>query len=624
MKKIFLLFLSLFMFALLVHVQAQNLVFADFENKGTGQWCENSITSDGSVIAIVDNPLKTERNSSDKVYKISDIVSAGAICLDLRTYYSGGYHDLPEESIIDIFNSNGTLKYDKVSIKYYAEGNVTYNSCISNISMKEPEGAKVTLTGKTWNYTLEQTSGQSWTDWNTITFDLSDLKSNPDRLQFFTYHVGWGNPAVTDVNIYIDEIVFHEAEKVDPPLIVVTSKLNFADFEGNGIDRWCENRITEQEDGKAPKIAIVDNPLKTERNNSNKVMKLTDFNNAGAIYLNMTAYGNAGTPLDEKDQIDLANEDRSACKYTKMSVKYYIKGNYTPSYLDQIKIQFLEYTAAQSGKIWTYPLEKTAGKDWTDWNTVTFDISNFSYKCNRVQLLSYYVGWNLSVPISDVEIYIDDITFFTQEEIPPAPDAASIMIGNFEGNGTDQWCDGRLVKDNDACTTTYEIVDNPLKEEGTNESEKVLKVSNVNMKGMSALNLTRNVGGIDQIKSKGYTALRMRYYIPSTKYPDMCVLLKPDGAEPRYEGKWSDRIRSWRTVTFNIDPNTDASWLQLFLYYSNDVDLDNVLLEDLDIYLDDIELLYPEGKLNGISVDDAAITTFDPEVMTYVYNLPYT
>ena len=230
MKKIFLLFLSLFMFALLVHVQVQNLVFADFENKGTDQWCENRITSDGSVIAIVDNPLKTERNSSDKVYKISDIVSAGAICLDLRTYYSGGYHDLPEESIIDIFNSNGTLKYDKVSIKYYAEGNVTYNSCISNISMKEPEGAKVTLTGKTWNYTLEQTSGQSWTDWNTITFDLSDLKSNPDRLQFFTYHVGWGNPAVTDVNIYIDEIVFHEAEKVDPPLIVVTSKLNFADL----------------------------------------------------------------------------------------------------------------------------------------------------------------------------------------------------------------------------------------------------------------------------------------------------------------------------------------------------------------------------------------------------------
>lgn len=624
MKKIFLLFLSLFMFALLVHVQAQNLVFADFENKGTDQWCENRITSDGSSIAIVDNPLKTDRNSSDKVYKISDIVSAGAICLDLRTYYSGGYHDLPEENVIDIFNPDGTLKYDKVSIKYYAEGNVTYSSCISNISMKEPEGARVTLTGKTWDYTLEQISGQSWTDWNTVTFDLSDLKSNPDRLQFFAYHVGWGNPAVTDVNIYVDEIVFHEAEKVDPPLVVITSRLNFADFEGNGTDRWCEKRITEQEDGKAPKIAIVDNPLKTERNNSNKVMKLTDFNSAGAIYLNMTAYGNAGTPLDEKDQIDLANEDRSACKYTKMSVKYYIKGNYTPSYLDQIKIQFLEYTAAQSGKVWTYPLEKTIGKDWTDWNTVTFDISNFSYKCNRVQLLSYYVGWNLSVPVSDVEVYIDDITFFTQEEIPPAPDAASIMIGNFEGNGTDRWCSGRLVKDNDACTATYEIVDNPLKEEGTNESEKVLKISNVNMKGMSALNLARNVGGIDQIKSKGYTALRMKYYIPSAKYPDMCVLLKPDGAEPRYEGRWSDRARNWRTVTFNIDPNTDASWLQLFLYYSNDVNLDNILLEDLDIYLDDIELLYPEGKLNGISVDDAAITTFDPEVMTYAYNLPYT
>ena len=100
--------------------------------------------------------------------------------------------------------------------------------------------------------------------------------------------------------------------------------------------------------------------------------------------------------------------------------------------------------------------------------------------------------------------------------------------------------------------------------------------------------------------------------------------MKPDGADPRYEGRWSDRARNWRTVTFNIDPNTDASWLQLFLYYSNDVNLDNVLLEDLDIYLDDIELLYPEGKLNGISVDDAAITTFDPEVMTYAYNLPYT
>ncbi len=623
MRKNLLLFLFLFMVASW-RMQAQNLVFADFEGAGTDQWCENRITSDGSTVTIVDNPLKTERNNSDKVYKISDIVASGAICLDLQTYYSGGYHDLPAENVIDIFNEDGTLKYDKISIKYYAEGNVQYNSNISNISIKEPDGSGVTLTGKTWDYTLEQTSGQSWSDWNTLTFDLSGLKSNPGRLQFFTYYVGWGGQPVTDVNIYIDEIVFHEAEKVEPPLIVVTSKLNFADFEGTGTDAWCENRITEQEDGLAPKIAIVDNPLKTDRNNSDKVLKLTDFNNAGAIYLNMTAYGNAGTPLPEEDQIDLANDDRSACKYTKMSVKYYIKGNYTPSYLDQIKIQFLEYSAAQSGKEWTYPLEKTAGTDWTDWNTVTFDITNFSYKCNRIQLLSYYVGWGLASPISDVEIYIDDITFFTQEEIPPAPDAASIMIGNFEGDGSDRWCEGRLVKDNDACTTTYEIVDNPLKEDGRNESEKVLKISNVNMKAMSALNLTRNVGGADQIESKGYTTLRMKYYIPSTQYPDMCALLKPDGVDPRYEGKWSDRASNWKTLTFNIDPNTDASWLQLFLYYSNDVNLDNVLLDGLDIYIDDIELLYPEGKLNGIAVDEAAITTFDPEVKTYVYPLPYT
>ena len=136
MKKISLLFFSLLASASLTHIQAQDLVFADFEGKGTDQWCENRMTSDGSAVAIVDNPKKTDRNNSDKVYKISDIISAGAVCFDLRTYYSGGYHDLPTENIIDMFNADGTLKYDKVSIKYYAEGNVVYNSCISNISMK--------------------------------------------------------------------------------------------------------------------------------------------------------------------------------------------------------------------------------------------------------------------------------------------------------------------------------------------------------------------------------------------------------------------------------------------------------------------------------------------------------
>ena len=64
-------------------------------------------------------PYHSEPSCGLPPSKISDIVSAGAICLDLRTYYSGGYHDLPEENVIDIFNPDGTLKYDKVSIKYY-------------------------------------------------------------------------------------------------------------------------------------------------------------------------------------------------------------------------------------------------------------------------------------------------------------------------------------------------------------------------------------------------------------------------------------------------------------------------------------------------------------------------
>ncbi len=98
-------------------------------------------------------------------------------------------------------DDNGTPLYDKIRMKYYVE-----NVDVSNLG-----GIKVQLLGPTNNpegkeWTNPMETASTWTDWNTVTFDLG-MYSACERMILFSY-IDWSGNVQEGVKVYIDDVEF--------------------------------------------------------------------------------------------------------------------------------------------------------------------------------------------------------------------------------------------------------------------------------------------------------------------------------------------------------------------------------------------------------------------------------
>lgn len=167
---------------------------------------------------------------------------------------------------------------------------------------------------------------------------------------------------------------------------------------------------------------------------------------------------------------------------------------------------------------------------------------------------------------------------------------------------TDGWCITRFTKDNTTSSTVLEVVDNPMKESGTNESEKVLKLSNIDRRGCICLNLTRYIGDAqDRIDIGEYDRLRFRYYIVNPPYSDYKVRVRmADGTGDVVDAEWTDIDKNWKTATFSFPKESEATWIQIQSYYTS-VGEWNDLFPGMEIYLDDVELLDSEYEVASVT-----------------------
>lgn len=205
----------------------------------------------------------------------------------------------------------------------------------------------------------------------------------------------------------------------------------------------------------------------------------------------------------------------------------------------------------------------------------------------------------------------------------------SLMIANFESDNTDKMCVERIGPVGSGSTLT--VVDNPFKS-GNNQSDKVLKVSDVVMFGGFHLNLTRNVvNEVDKIlNGTEYTGFRFKYRVNNpSQFSARNAGINPNGMNDyTVAGVWSDTGADWQTITFtfaNLPANMANIQIQPYKQIWTGA---GVPIAGLEIYLDDLELFkmedFSEGLLNKISIDGKELEFFMPEKTMYSYNLPYT
>ncbi len=236
--------------------------------------------------------------------------------------------------------------------------------------------------------------------------------------------------------------------------------LMIANFEGNGTDKMCEKRILEHFTNGNPEAKIefgVNNPKKDGMNPSEKVMKLTDIFNGGIININLLGY-DANTQLNDNDKIYLL--EHGFLNYDKLRMKFYIEGSNNPlaaGFMPRMELHYWTANPQPSLKYWTNPVESAA--TWSDWNEITFDIATTLDQHGQIMLFTY-PAWSAEV-IEGLNIYIDDIELI---EIAPVEDiepSVSLMVGNFEDNGTDKMCENRFTEE--AGGSRIRISDNPKK-----------------------------------------------------------------------------------------------------------------------------------------------------------------
>lgn len=167
---------------------------------------------------------------------------------------------------------------------------------------------------------------------------------------------------------------------------------------------------------------------------------------------------------------------------------------------------------------------------------------------------------------------------------------------------TGGWNVTRFTKDNTTSSTILEVVDNPIKEIGTNESEKVLRLTDIDRRGCICLNLTRYIGDAkERIDIGKYDRLRFKYYIVNPPYSDYKVRVRmADGTGDVVDAEWTDTDKNWKTATFQFSKDSEATWIQLQTYYTS-VGEWNDLFPGMTIYLDDVELLDSDYSVASLS-----------------------
>ncbi len=202
-------------------------------------------------------------------------------------------------------------------------------------------------------------------------------------------------------------------------------------FEGNGTDEKCPDRMNKRYNDIPRLYQSEPNPIKTSINPSETVMKMA-FDQEheqkkwkyGLTYLNLTHMWNFGSEaehkdrrwkneifeFDEADKIDLS-------KYDRIQFKYLIKGNFIGK---DIKVGFdfvSDHGDNTSTSIvqgtWTYPVEET--EDWTEWNIITCDFEK-GLENRFIAIRLYDHEYDFDDRLLNTFIYIDDIELINTTE----------------------------------------------------------------------------------------------------------------------------------------------------------------------------------------------------------------
>ncbi len=185
-----------------------------------------------------------------------------------------------------------------------------------------------------------------------------------------------------------------------------------ANFEDDGSDKYTgmeEYRI--REEGGTP-FEVVNNPKKSDINNSDKVLKLYDVTSAGRLGIGLTGYwdGSAFVPFtDSSDEIVIFDETLSVANYDSFRFKLYLEGETINEEL-QPYIEFFDWGATPQPErtlgVWSNELEGTT--NWNDWNTFTINYTPEKHHGRMILVINNGI-W---ADDPDVTFYIDDIEFF--------------------------------------------------------------------------------------------------------------------------------------------------------------------------------------------------------------------
>ncbi len=214
-------------------------------------------------------------------------------------------------------------------------------------------------------------------------------------------------------------------------LNIFSQPLMVLNFEGDGSDMKCPDRMNKRYNDIANIYQSEPNPLKTAVNPSEKVLKMafdqTHPNKKwkyGLTYLNLTHMWNFGSTselaeragknelfeFDEVDKIDLS-------KYDRIRFKYLIQGNFMGSNI-KVGFDFVSdhgdntSTSIVQG-VWSNPLENAS--DWTEWNTVTCKFEK-GLDNHSISIRLYDHEYDFDERLLNTFIYIDDIELFDSSE----------------------------------------------------------------------------------------------------------------------------------------------------------------------------------------------------------------
>ncbi|MDR1585241.1 MAG: T9SS type A sorting domain-containing protein [Prevotellaceae bacterium] len=171
--------------------------------------------------------------------------------------------------------------------------------------------------------------------------------------------------------------------------------------------------------------------------------------------------------------------------------------------------------------------------------------------------------------------------------------AQSLMIANFEGDGTDLICNKRFITLEGG--NPFETVDNPYNT-GNNPSLKVMKVSPVYKAGGFRLNLSANISTNDTriTDGKTYNALRLKYRVNNTEeFPALNAGIRINGQEScSAKARWQDKTEDWKTALFIFTtfPSGTMTYIEIEPYQETWTE-SGVAIQDLEIYIDNVELV---------------------------------